>query len=258
MNEVPSNRFVAHVRENLELVTGSASRLKTLFHEAKCYEEEGIGKTQYKVIESELFLLEVNIILGVTEGLLDMLPKPEYNDSGGKIAADFNPHNVYGKVLDLTRTVQNLQAKANVLNEGFETVISNREKTEKRNSVSALSASHQSSAIGRSKYVKKKLAASSAQLALINKIFSDDEDPKLQYFIADVKWCDLYNDICCYCLPYEDNEDDLMAHKDELIHSRDYSEDLIFDFDYVRKQVSEYCGSKSKNGAVAKGLKRKR
>lgn len=212
-----------------------------------------------KIIDSDQFHLEVDNILGLTGTLLETLPNHDTEDSSNikNSVSDVTPQNVYGRVLALTKTVQTLQSKVTTVAENVECIINQKERKERkcRGQPIPMSAPQPSSSSDKSKTSKRR-DASIGQMSLKQKVFCDDEDPKLQYFVADVKWCDLYNDICCYCLAYNSNLDELIALKDELLTRQDYDEDLIFDLNYVRRQVAEY--NDAKNSQTLKGSKRKR
>ena len=49
---------------------------------------------------------------------------------------------------------------------------------------------------------KTKKGPSLRQLELADKIFSDDVDKNLQYYVCEVKYYEPYDQVCCLCVPY--------------------------------------------------------
>ena len=78
------------------------------------------------------------------------------------------------------------------------------------------------------------------QMNLQHKIFTDDEDATLSFYIADVKYFPLYNDICCFCVPYNGDIDESRILVEEAMVANEYDDACIFDCDYVMGRVALY------------------
>ena len=40
-------------------------------------------------------------------------------------------------------------------------------------------------------------------LKLLHKVFADDEDPSLKFYVTNVKYYSSFDAVCCFCVPYK-------------------------------------------------------
>jgi hypothetical protein len=77
------------------------------------------------------------------------------------------------------------------------------------------------------------------------------------YYVAVVRYFPDFNQVCCFCVPYNDNN--LKAARDlaaKAKYQNVYDDDHIFDCDYVTTRVQEYGkGTKKRNGVSGNNRK---
>ena len=81
---------------------------------------------------------------------------------------------------------------------------------------------------------------SKQQLKLLNKIFTDDEDDTLSFYVSEVKYFSDYGEICCFCVPYHGDVDEAKKLSKSATKKKKYDDDCIYDCDYVKGRVEEY------------------
>jgi hypothetical protein len=98
--------------------------------------------------------------------------------------------------------------------------------------------------------------ASAEQLELLNRTFTDDEDQAKVYYVAEVRYFPDFNQVCCFCVPYDDKNP--KAAKDlasKANYQNIYDDDHIFDCDYVTRRVQECAkGAKKRKSTKRSNL----
>jgi hypothetical protein len=83
---------------------------------------------------------------------------------------------------------------------------------------------------------KTKKGPSLRQLELADKIFSDDVDKNLQYYVCEVKYYEQYDQVCCLCVPY--HGDVVKAKMSSVIyHNANDIDKYVFDCNFVRNNI---------------------
>mmetsp|Transcript_3053 Transcript_3053/g.3225 ORF Transcript_3053/g.3225 Transcript_3053/m.3225 type:complete len:217 (+) Transcript_3053:101-751(+) len=172
---------------------------------------------------------DVKLIVTTSESMLDSEPE-------NTIDSD-DRENFLQKVKELTANVKVVNEQANIIEEEMKKMKSKSYEIENSSDRSNLKSTRKSNKITST--------IESQQILLLNKIFSDDENPNDIYFVAEVKYYDEYQQVCCFCIPYKGDIEAAKVSAEDFIQSNAYNEDLIFDCTYVKKQVDEYDKSKS-------------
>jgi len=83
---------------------------------------------------------------------------------------------------------------------------------------------------------KTKKGPSLRQLELADKIFSDDVDKNLQYYVCEVKYYEPYDQVCCLCVPYYG---DVVKAKmsSAMYHNANDIDKYVFDCNFVRNNI---------------------
>ena len=79
------------------------------------------------------------------------------------------------------------------------------------------------------------------ELNLVKKVFTDDVDDSLSYYVSEVKYDSEYEEVCCFCVPYDGDSGKAKELSKSAKKANDYKEECIFDCDYVQSRVNDYC-----------------
>ena len=74
---------------------------------------------------------------------------------------------------------------------------------------------------------RSKASISKEPIALINAIFTDDEDESLKYFVSEVKFSEEFGCFCCFCVPYDGNEIKSKALAAKAMKENKYTDDCV-------------------------------
>jgi hypothetical protein len=78
------------------------------------------------------------------------------------------------------------------------------------------------------------------ELKLIKKIFTDDEDDSLSYYVSEVKYNSDFDEVCCFCVPHGGDIEKTEELSKSAQQAMIYDHECIFDCDYVQGRVDAY------------------